>query len=85
MKYFVFQTSEREKFSLRAKFKLKPEKMLYNRFASWQIDSLRSSSLPTYSSRYLLTKSKTCTLGGANLKEREIYEDFFFWNVFNGL
>ena len=78
MKYFVFQTSEREKFSLRAKFKLKPEKMLYNGFASCQIDSLRSSSLPTCSSRYLLTKSKTCTLGGASLKERELYKEIFF-------
>ena len=34
--------------------------------------SLRSSSLPTYSCRFLLAKSKTCTLGGASLKEREI-------------
>ena len=32
MKYFIFQTSQREKFSLRAKFKLKPEKMLYAMF-----------------------------------------------------
>ena len=32
MKYFVFQTSEREKFSLRAKFKLKPEKKALQRF-----------------------------------------------------
>ena len=36
-------------------------------------NSLRSSSLPTYSSRCLLAKSKTCTFGGISLKEREIY------------
>ena len=35
--------------------------------------SLRSSSLPTYSCRFLLAKSKTCTLGGASLKEWETY------------
>ena len=36
-------------------------------------NSLRSSSLPTYSSHCLVAKSKTCTLGGTSLKEREIY------------
>ena len=41
-------------------------------------NSLRSSSLPTYSSRCLLAKSKTCTIEGASLKEREIYWKFFF-------
>ena len=41
-------------------------------------NSLLSSSLPTYSSRCLLAKSKTCTLGGASLKEREMYFKIFF-------
>lgn len=69
MKYFVFQTSEREKFSLRAKFKLKPEKMLYNGFAR----SLVVKLIRYVRVRYLLKKSKTRTLGGASLKEPEIY------------
>ena len=41
-------------------------------------NSLRSSSLPTYSSRCLLAKSKTCTLGGHKLKRtRNIRKDCF--------
>ena len=39
---------------------------------------LRSSSLPTYSSRRLLTKSKTCTVGGASLKNEKYIKFFFF-------
>ena len=41
----------------------------YNGFADLS-NSLRSSSLPTYSSRCLLAKSKTYSLGGASLEEQ---------------
>ena len=50
MKYFAFQTLQREKFSLRAKFKLKPEKMLYGfascQFATFEFASYIFVSLP---------------------------------------
>ena len=47
--------------------------------------SLRSSLLPTYSSRCLLAKSKTCTLGGTSLKEREIIYSKIFSRAIKGI
>ena len=46
---------------------------------SYLSKSLCSSTLPRYWARYLLSKSKNCTFGGASVKERQImkFKGFF--------